>query len=82
MMSQLTLETSLNSISSLDEFGFEVRPYFYWIPETIEDEIARLEMNLLKYEQYIFNGSRFLEKINRTRLDEFNRLSVLRTRAA
>ena len=72
----------LDSISPLDEFGFQVRPHFYWIPETIDDEIARLEMNQLKYEQYLICGSRFPESINRARLDDFKRLRVLKMRLA
>ena len=41
----------LDSIDPLDDFGFQVRPHFYWLPEPPEDEIERLEMNLAKYEQ-------------------------------
>ena len=72
----------LDSISSLDEFGFEIRPHFYWLPESMDDEIKRLEMNLAKYEQYLLNGSKFPDQINRARLDDFNRLQALRARAA
>lgn len=71
----------LDSITSVDTFGFEIRPHFYWLSESTEDEINRLEMNLAKYEQYLLNKSRFLEDINCARLNDFNRLRALKTRA-
>ena len=76
------LNIFLDSISPLDEYGFEIRPHFHWLPESSEEEIKRLEMNLAKYEQYLLNGSRFPEKINHARLDDFNRIRALKTRAA
>ncbi len=72
----------LDAISPLDEYGFEIRPQFYWLPESTDDEIKRMEMNLAKYEQYLLNGSRFPEKINQVRLDDFNRLKILMERVA
>jgi hypothetical protein len=81
-MDRIKRQQFLDSISSLDEYCFEIRPQFYWLPESREDEIKRMEMNLAKYEQYLLNGSRFPEKVNLERLKDFNRLRVLRTRAA
>jgi hypothetical protein len=72
----------LDSISSLDEFGFEIRPHFYWLPESMDDEIKRLEMNLAKYEQYLLHGCKFPEHVNKARLDDFNRLKALRSKVA
>ena len=72
----------LDSIDPLDKFGFQIRPHFYWLPESIEDEIKRLEMNLAMYEQFLLNGSRFPERVNQARLEDFNRLRILKTRAA
>ena len=72
----------LDSIDPLDDFGFQVRPHFYWLPEPPEDEIERLEMNLAKYEQCLLNGSKFPEYINQFRLDDFNRLKDLQRRVA
>ena len=72
----------IDSISPCDEFGFQIRKNFYWLPESTEDEIARLEMNIAKYEQYLVNGSRFPEQINRARLDDFQRLRVLKMKVA
>jgi len=71
----------LDSISDLDEFGFQIRPHHYWLPESPEDEKERLEMNLAKYEQYLLNGSRFPKKTNYARLDDFKRLRALKARA-
>ena len=70
------------TFSTFDEFGFQIRPYFYWLPESLEDEIKRLEMNLAFYEQYLENGSRFPESVNQARLEDFNRLKELLRRAA
>jgi hypothetical protein len=72
----------LDSISPLDEYGFEIRPHFYWLPESMEDEITRLQWNLVKYEQYLLHGSRFPVHVNRARLDDFNRLQYLQSRVA
>jgi hypothetical protein len=72
----------LDSFSAFDEFGFQIRPQFYWLPESINEEINRLAMNLAKYTQYLENGSRFPESVNQARLDDFNRLKELRRRAA
>ena len=72
----------MDSISPIDEFGFQVSQHFYWIPETTDSEIIRLEMNLLKYEQYLLSGSRFPEHINRARMDDFNRLQALKLSVA
>ena len=77
-----SFKSFLDSIDPFDEFGFQVRSYFYWLPESIEDEIKRLEMNLAKYEQYLLNGSKFPEHINHARLDDFNRLKNLHLRVA
>jgi len=72
----------LDSIDSLDEFGFQIRPDLYWLPEPIEDEIHRLEMNLAMYEQFLLNGSRFPEKTNKARLQDFSRLQALKAKRA
>ncbi len=67
-----------DSIVPLDEFGFQIRPDFYWLPESKEDEIKRLEMNLAMYEQFLLNGSSFPEKTNKARLQDFSRLQALK----
>ena len=72
----------LDSIDPFDEFGFQIRPHLYWLPESTTDEIKRLEMNLAIYEQYILNDSKFPEHINQARLDDFNRLKDLQRRVA
>ncbi len=77
-----SFKSFLDSIDSIDVYGFQIRPYFYWLPESIADEIKRLEMNLAMYEQFLLSGSRFPENVNQARLDDFNRLRVLKTRAA
>ena len=68
----------LDSIDPFDEFGFQIRPYFYWLPEPIEDEIKRLEMNLLIYAEFIRNGKRFPSEVNEARKREYKRLAYLR----
>jgi hypothetical protein len=72
----------LDSISAFDEFSFQIRPQFYWLPESINEEINRLAMNLAKYTQYLENGSKFPESVNQARLADFNRVKELRRRAA
>jgi len=72
----------LDSIDPFDEYGFQIRPHLYWQPESIEDEINRLEMNLAMYEQYLYYRSRFPESVNQARLDDFTRLQALKKRAA
>ena len=72
----------LDSIDPFDEYGFQIRPHHYWLPEPPEDEVERLEMNLAIYEQYLLNGEKFTEHINKDRTDDFNRFQVLKQRAA
>jgi len=72
----------LDSINPLDEYGFQIRQHFYWLPESIDDEIIRLEMNLAMYEQFLLNGSRFPEKTNKARLQDFSRLQALKAKRA
>ncbi len=72
----------LNSIDPFDEYGFQIRPLLYWLPESIEDEVERLEMNLAKYEQYLYYKTRFPESINQARLADFTRLQILKKRVA
>ena len=69
----------LDSMDSLDEFGFQIRPYFYWLPEPTEDEIKRLEMNLAIYKGCINYRSRFPDEINAQRIVEFRRIRELRS---
>ena len=72
----------LDAIDPFDEFGFQIRPHHYWLPEPLEDEIERSEMNLAIYEQYLLNGSKFPDHVNKVRLDDFNRLQSLRSKFA
>jgi hypothetical protein len=76
------IKSFVASIDPFDDFGFQIRPHFHWIPESPKAEIDRLEINLEIYKQYLLNGSRFPEHINKARLDEFNRLESLRRRIA
>ena len=72
----------LDSIDPFDEYGFQIRPHFYWLPESTADEIKRLEMNLAKYEQYLKYRPGFPEHIHQARLDDFNRLRALKSKVA
>ena len=72
----------LDSISPVDEYGFQLRQRIYWLPETVGEEIARLEMNILKYEQYLLCDSKFPDEINRARLNDFIRLRELKRNIA
>ncbi len=72
----------LDSIDPFDQYGFQVRPHHYWLPESPEDEINRLEWNLLIYEQFLLNGSIFPDHVNQARLNDFNRLQTLKSRVA
>ena len=75
-------KTFLDSIDPLDKYGFQIRPQFYWLPESSNNEIHRLEMNLAMYEQFLLNGSRFPEKTNKARLQDFSRLQALKAKRA
>ena len=83
-MKELSAQTKtfLDSIGPFDEFGFQIRPHHYWLPEPLEDEIERLEWNLAKYEQYLYYKSRFPKGVIQARLDDFTRLQVLKKRVA
>ena len=72
----------LDSIDPFDEYSFQIRPHHYWLPESAEDEINRLEMNLAIYEQYLLNSEKFTEHINKARTDDFNRLRTLKQKVA
>ena len=83
MQAQIAMAKSfMDSIDPCDEYGFQIRPLCYWLPESLEDEIERLETNLAIYEQYLLNRTKFPEYIVQARWDDFNRLRVLRSRAA
>lgn len=72
----------MDSIDSLDEYGFQVRQSLHWLPETREQLIDRLEMNLAIYRESLKNGARFPDSVNTARRNEFIRLDDLKKRAA
>lgn len=65
-------------IDPFDEFGFQVNSNTPWKAETVEEEIERLKYNLLKYEQFLENRTRFPQKISDERTADFHRLRELR----
>ena len=64
-----------DTIDPLDEYGFSRRIG----KESIPDEIARLELNLAFYTEFMNNRSRFPQWVHAQRAEEFMRLRKLRS---
>jgi len=76
----MSVESLTNEITTIDDFGFEFRPWYHWLPESTEDEIYRLEMNQALYRERIKLGRKFPKECNQVRLTEYQRIRVLRER--
>jgi len=74
----MSVESLTNEITTIDDFGFENRPWHHWLPERTEDEIGRLEMNQVMYREYIKLGQKFPKECNQDRLAEYNRIRALK----
>lgn len=72
-------EALLDEITIVDINGFELKQWFWWLPESREDEIYRLEMNIAKYKEFLKNNQKFTPAENKIRMDEFKRLNQLKT---
>jgi len=68
----------MRSIDPLNEHGFAVRQPQYWLIETPENELERLEMNQAIYEQCLLNKTRFPDEVNKERLAEYRRIQELK----
>ncbi len=73
----MPFESLTREITTIDDFGFEYRPRYHWLPESPEDEIKRLEMNQAIYSELINLGTRFPPKVNQERMDEYLRIKKL-----
>ena len=74
----MSVESLTDEITTIDDFGFEFRPWYHWLPERTEDEIDRLETNQLLYRERIKLGRKFSKECNQDRLAEYNRIRVLK----
>ena len=74
----MSVESLTNEITTIDDFGFEIRPWHHWLPERTEDEIGRLEMNQVMYRECIKLGQKFPKECNLERLAEYNKIRALK----
>jgi len=74
----MSVESLTNEITTIDDFGFEFRPSYHWLPERTEDEIGRLEMNQVMYRECIKLGQKFPKECNLERLAEYNKIRALK----
>ena len=75
----MSVESLTKEITTIDEYGFEFRPWNHWLPESREDEIRRLEMNQAFYREFINLDTRFPDKVNQERKDEHLRIQYLKS---
>jgi hypothetical protein len=66
----------IDSISTIDDYGFQVRQDNYWIPELLDKELVRLELNQSMFSEFV--KGRFPPEINKARLDEYHRIQILK----
>ncbi len=74
----MPVESLTKEITTIDEYGFEFRPSYHWLPERTEDEIERLETNQLLYRERIKSGRKFPKECSQERLAEYNRIRALK----
>jgi hypothetical protein len=74
----MSVESLTKEITTIDEYGFEFRPWSYWLPESLNDKISRLEMNQSLYRERIKLGTKFPPKVNQERLDEYKLIQELK----
>lgn len=65
------------SMDTRDEWKFQYRPYFYWLPESTEDRVERLTLNACIYRLHAYFKNKLPEKIHKARMDDFKELQAL-----
>lgn len=70
----------LNSVDEYDAYGFKIRQWNHWKPESLGMELERLEMNLAFYEQFILHGQKFPPAVNQARTDEYMRIRQIKVK--
>ena len=74
----MSVESLTREITTIDEFGFEFKPWYHWRPESIEDKLKRLEMNQLLFRERIKIGAKFPPKVHQERRVEYDELQQLK----
>ena len=74
----MSIESLDKEITTIDEWGFEIKQWFHWLPESKADLLNRLEMNQAFYRYRIELGTRFPKKVNEERSAEFKQIQELK----
>ena len=68
-----------DQITCIDDWGFLIQQWFWWIPETIEQRIERLTYNQEYYKLASKCGEqKFPPEVNKDRMAEFEELRQLK----
>ncbi len=73
----MSVESLTKEITTIDEFGFEFRPWHHWLPESAEEELKRLNYNLHLFEIGVAHGKRYPEEVSEARENDFDRVIEL-----
>jgi hypothetical protein len=70
-------QAAIDQITLHDVWGFQTKKSCPWLPESVEDEISRLEFNLHKYQIGINYGNLYPPEVNEVRKRDFQRIIEL-----
>lgn len=68
----------LKEITTIDEFGFEFKPWRWWITEEPGEELRRLQLNQDMYVELINGGHQFPVDTRKARSFEYQRILELK----
>jgi len=68
----------LNQITTIDDYGFSIKPWLWWREESAEEELKRLNLNQDIYREMIKGGYKFPSEINKARTEEYLRIRHLK----
>ena len=74
---QYDFKLALKNCTWIDEYGFNFKAEQWWRKETDEEAIKRLEFNLILYQLYLENGSRFPQETIDARIQDLVKLKIL-----
>ena len=75
----MSVESLDNEIATIDEYGFQYRSDYPWLPESLINESQRLHYNLCIYKIGVGFGKKYPPQINKDMADTFDRVRRIKS---